>query len=354
MPAPPCHLKLNELLLKAGHIKLADGLAVSNGHDIHRDNGSDAAPDPLRLDLTNVRVAVQDFVWQGERPTSPAKVQLSARIGAPSAKGDTPPRNAPLLDWQGQAGAWPLQITGKLRAERFPAHLLTPYFADPTQLSLMNVEVGYNGNVSVRLLPAGFDVAAAADVTLNDVKINSPIDSPAATGPASTDELLSWDALALKGAKFEMKPGARPQLEIGEAALSDFYLRLVISEQGRINLQDVGAAQGASVPAAAASATAGGTGTGTDANANANPGLPLDIRVGITRLTNGRVDFTDHFVRPNYSVALTELNGQLGAFRSDTREMAALALRGKAAGTALLNISGLINRTAPCCWPWRY
>ena len=357
-PAPPWHLKFNELLLEAGHIKLADAMAVGNGHGIHRDNASDATPDPLRLDLTNLRVAVQDFVWQGERPTPPAKVQLSARVGAPSAKGDTPPRNAALLDWQGQAGAWPLQITGKLRAERFPAHLLTPYFVDATQLTLMNAEVGYNGNISVRQLPAGFDVAAAADVTLNDVKINSPINSPAATGPAGTDELLSWNALALKGVKFEMKPGVRPQLEIGEAALSDFYSRLVISEQGRINLQDMGAAPGAPAPAAAASATASataaatatatatGTGTGTGTDANANPGLPLDIRVGITRLTNGRVDFTDHFVRPNYSVALTELNGQLGAFRSDTREMAALALRGKAAGTALLDISGLVNPTA--------
>ncbi|MEO8805440.1 MAG: DUF748 domain-containing protein, partial [Burkholderiaceae bacterium] len=43
------------------------------------------------------------------------------------------------------------------------------------------------------------------------------------------------------------------------------------------------------------------------------------------------------------SAALTELNGQLGAFRSDTREMATLAVRGRAAGTALLEISGQIN-----------
>ena len=34
--------------------------------------------------------------------------------------------------------------------------------------------------------------------------------------------------------------------------------------------------------------------------------------------TNGKIDFQDHFIRPNYSAALTELNGRLGAFSSDS------------------------------------
>ena len=333
--APPWHLKLNNLLLEAGYIKLVDAMAGGSG-------GGGGAPDPLRLDFSDLRVAVQDFAWQGVRPTPPARVQFSARIGAPGITDHNLAGPLAALDWKGQMGAWPLLASGKLRVERFPAHLLAPYFADPMQLSLMNAVVGYDGNVSVRQLPAGLDVAAAADVTLNDVKINSPINSSTSTSLAGTDELLSWETLAMKGVKFEMKPGTRPQLEIGEAALSDFYSRLVISEQGRINLQDVGASPEASVPTSASAAATAASAPLASAGAS----LPLDIRVGVTRLASGRVDFTDHFVRPNYSVALTELNGQLGAFRSDTREMAALALRGKAAGTALLDISGLVNPTA--------
>ena len=145
----------------------------------------------------------------------------------------------------------------------------------------------------------------------------------------------------LKGVKFALKPGARPQLEIGDAALTDFYSRLVITEQGRFNLQDMGAAPaGAASGASAAASAAPGVAAGASAAA---AGLPLDIRIGATTLTNGKVDFSDRFVRPNYSAALTELNGQLGPFRSDTREMATLALRGRAAGTALLEIGGQIN-----------
>jgi len=50
-------------------------------------------------------------------------------------------------------------------------------------------------------------------------------------------------------------------------------------------------------------------------------------------------------VRPNYSARLTELNGSIGAIRSGTREMATISLRGRAADTALLDISGQINPT---------
>ena len=64
------------------------------------------------------------------------------------------------------------------------------------------------------------------------------------------------------------------------------------------------------------------------------------------QLRNGKVDFSDQFIRPNYSAQLTELNGSIGRLRSGTREMATIALRGRAAGTALLDISGQFNPTA--------
>jgi hypothetical protein len=149
--------------------------------------------------------------------------------------------------------------------------------------------------------------------------------------------------------KFAMKPPGKPQVEIGGAIVSDFYSRLVITEQGRFNLQDVtgaapepeGAAGTAAAPASGASAPAS---VASAPAADAKP-LPIDIKVGGVKLVNGRVDFSDHFVRPNYSAALTELNGQLGAFGSGSRDMATLELKGRAAGTALLDISGQLNPT---------
>jgi hypothetical protein len=65
-----------------------------------------------------------------------------------------------------------------------------------------------------------------------------------------------------------------------------------------------------------------------------------------TRLSNGRVDFTDRFIRPNYSADLSELQGTLGPLRTGTREMAEITLRGKVARTGTLDLSGQVNPTA--------
>jgi len=319
--APAWNVQVKDLLLDGGQLRVSDALA----------RRGEAAAEPLRFDLNKLRLAVQGLQWQGERTVPAARVQLSARVVAPGAARE---QVAGAVEWKGQVGIQPLLANGTLRIERFPVHLFEPYFGDKMQLSLLRAEAGYSGNLALRSSTAGLDVQAGGDVLLGDVHVSAR---------GGGDELLTWQSLGLKGVKFAMKPGARPQLEIGEAALNDFYSRLVITEQGRFNLQDAGAAP---APAGAASAPVAPASAVPVVAASASApeaGLPLDIRLGATTLTNGKVDFSDRFVRPNYSAALTELNGSLGAFRSDTREMATLELRGRAAGTALLEIGGRIN-----------
>jgi hypothetical protein len=266
----------------------------------------------------------------------------------------------------GRLGAEPLVANGRLRIERFPVHLLAPYLAEHVRLSLLRAEAGYSGAVAVRQSAAGFEATAAGDVLLGDVHVATLPDARVRATADNTDELVSWQALRLKGLKVALKPKQRPQVEIAEADLNDFYSRLVITEEGRFNVQDVvgdKSADGPGAPASAAStpaaalpatasaaparaATSAGAAASASVPATASSELPLDIVVGATRLTNGRVDFRDRFVRPNYSAALTELNGQIGRLASNTREMATIELRGRAEGTALLEIRGRLNPLA--------
>lgn len=337
-PPAAWKVQLKDLLLEGGQLRFADAVA-------HR-----GQTEPVQLELASLRVALRNLEWQGERAVPPADLQLNARVGAITRDRQRP---AGAVEFKGQAGIAPLFASGSLRVERVSAQLFKPYFADMTQLTLLRAEVGYTGRVTARQLPDGLEVAAAGDVLLGDVHVASLREPGVPVSLNDTDELLSWQALALKGVNLAVKPKARPQIEIGEAALTDFYSRLVITEQGRFNLQDIAAAPpGALPPGAAASApltivdapkaAAGAAPPPADAGGE----LPIDIVIGATQLTNGRVDFTDRFVRPNYSAALTELNGKLGAFRSGSREMAELELRGRAAGTALLEIGGRLNPTA--------
>ncbi|MES2098520.1 MAG: DUF748 domain-containing protein [Pseudomonadota bacterium] len=334
-------VQLKDLLLEGGQLRFADAIA------------SRGQTEPVRIELSTLRVALQNLEWQGERAVPPANLQLSVRVG-----GVTRDRQRPVgaVDFKGKVGVAPLLANGNLRVQRVPVQLFKPYFAELTQLTLLRAEVGYTGSVNLRQLPAGLDVATSGDVLLGDVHVASLPEPGAPLNANGTDELLSWQAFALKGVKVAIKPKAKPQVEIKEAALTDFYSRLVITEQGRFNLQDVAGKPAALPPGGAGSAPplviasaapAASAASGPAArDADAGDELPVDIRIGTTQLTNGRVDFTDHFVRPNYSAALTELNGTLGAFQSGSREMATLALRGRAAGTALLDISGQLNPTA--------
>jgi hypothetical protein len=73
--------------------------------------------------------------------------------------------------------------------------------------------------------------------------------------------------------------------------------------------------------------------------------LPIDLMVASTVFSNGRVDFNDRFVRPNYSAELSELNGTVGRLDSRTRDLATLQFKGRVAGTGLLEIGGSINPT---------
>ena len=70
------------------------------------------------------------------------------------------------------------------------------------------------------------------------------------------------------------------------------------------------------------------------------------MRFGPTELVNAKVLFSDHFVKPNYSTSLTELNGTLGPFSSTDASLADLALKGRAESTASLEITGKLNPLA--------
>jgi hypothetical protein len=135
-----------------------------------------------------------------------------------------------------------------------------------------------------------------------------------------------------------LQPGSKPLLEINELRLSDYYSRLEITEEGRFNLQN------AAAPTAQAQAPAANEAQVSAPSAMLSR-LPIDLLVGSTRFDNGRVDFQDRFIRPNYSAQLTELNGTVGRLDSRSRDMATLQLSGRVAGTGLLEIGGSLNPT---------
>ena len=204
----------------------------------------------------------------------------------------------------------------------------------------------------------------------------APVDASRGRAGGLGEELLSWKQLRLGGLDVQLEPGKPTQVDVKDTQLSDFYARLIIHPNGRINLQDVVKSKdgGAAAPAAGAAAAArpaavgqpaagensGDASGSVAASASAapaaaqnvtqvDPNAPV-IRFGPIKLANGKVDFSDRFIRPNYSADLTELNGGLSAFSSvapgGAPQMADLVLTGRAEGTAGLDIRGKLNPLA--------
>ena len=76
--------------------------------------------------------------------------------------------------------------------------------------------------------------------------------------------------------------------------------------------------------------------------AGAGKPLPADVELGGITLQGGRVNYTDNFIRPNYSADLTDIGGKIGAFGT-SRPPADVVLEGQVNGSAPIKISGSIN-----------
>ena len=358
-------LRLKDIVLDAGELGFSDAApvvtataAATTALTPSTPNANLTAPDPsatLRATLSALRLRAQDLAWPAATG-APIKLQLATQLLTPASA--TQAAGQSSLEWTGQLGLAPLQAQGKLNIERLPVHAFERYFSAALPVALQRAELGLQGEMSMRQEAAGLRLDATSALRVADLLVHT---RPAAGSESPGDELISWQLLQLDGVHVLLAPQALPSIEVRAATLSDFYSRLVITDKGRFNLQDVAAAPAvsataaasASASAAAASPSASAQVVATAAPAASAPqatppgaGLPILLAMGPTKLINGRIDFSDRFVRPNYSTRLTELNGQIGAFRSDTRAMAAIELRGKAEGTAALEVVGQVNPTA--------
>lgn len=354
-PQPnPWRVQLADFRLDAGRVRFSDA----------RPRPGAPAPRPVRLDLSAVRLTAQGLDWNPAAPAAnpPVQVGLSATIGR-IAEAQATNGPASTFDWKGSLALQPLAAKGTLRLSRIPVHVFAAYGDNPLRIELRRAYLGWRGDISFRQEAAGPAIDASGSVRVGDLRVASLDPVPAASaasandalrpGSDAADELLRWQRLQLDGVKFGMKPGSAPRLDIASAELADLYARLVVTEQGRLNLQDVKAAPepadsaaSAAAPKRAAPGASSVSASPVVAAASAPASAAMSINVAGTKLVNARIDFADHFVKPNYSAALTELNGSLGAFHSGSTEMAALELKGRAEGSALLEITGKLNPTA--------
>ncbi len=263
----------------------------------------------------------------------------SARVGA-EASGRVARAAEGRLQWQGRLDPLSPAWSGQLSAERLPLHLAAPYLVEALPLELQRAELDWRGPLQLSASAQGWQVRLQGDARLGELHLAGRAGSPTAG-----EELLAWRALDLRGLDLAMQPATPPRLVLDRVTLADFYASLVVTEQGELNLNEWRGARGAPPAAATASAPDDAAAAPVAPAASAPPPSAAasgawSLVLGGAELVNGRVDFADRFVRPNYSAALSALEGRLGPYRSDADGMAELSLTGRVAGTGHLSLSG--------------
>jgi hypothetical protein len=174
-------------------------------------------------------------------------------------------------------------------------------------------------------------------VTLGRVRVQDKV---------SGDDFLRWEALTLNGLNVQLGEGA-PKVSIAALAIDQIYARLIINANGRLNTQDVvtnpasapvSVTRAETTPAAAASAAAPAIVSN----------LPTtQVHIGAVTVTNSQLNYTDNFIKPNYTANITQLTGKIGGFGTDAGPPADLSLQGELDDNSPVDIEGSINPLAP-------
>ena len=347
-PAPPSETTAAKAATDAPWVVRVGELALQGGAVAFADN---AQPRPVALEVSALDVSAKNLATDSGKPGA---FTLSARAAA--GKGNAK-SVAGKIDYQGTLALQPLATQGKLDATRVPLHGLDGYLAQQLAIELLRADVGFRGQVAFAQSDKGASLKLAGDAAIEELKANSTAASTPMTEAQVGEELLAWKSLNLRGLNVATAPGTAPKVQVGETSLQDFFARITINEAGRINLRDIvkgepqtppvtAATAAASAPAPAASAASATQPVHTAAR---DPLAPV-VQFGPMSLVNGKVLFSDFFIKPNYSADLTELTGKLGAFSSEAPgsepQLAALELLGRAEGSASLEVSGQLNPLA--------
>jgi uncharacterized protein involved in outer membrane biogenesis len=314
-PSPQWAFRMNEAEVTRGDIAIED-----------------AAIEPaVKLRASALTASVKNVVGDGSER---AEFSMRTRFGSGGTLGAS-----------GHVRWDTLAATVRLDARNLDIAALRPYVASHLNATLAKAEVSGRGTVALARPPGELPLRLTYNGTarLSNVHV---LDADGAS------DLLKWQVLDLEGVDVKAGEGP-PFVSVGKVALSDFYARVIVSDKGRLNLVDIVRREGEqaetqstdakAAPEQASAATPATTAAPSTAETAPRP----TIRIGAIEIARGNVNFTDNFIKPNYTANMTGLGGTITTLASDSTEPATMTLAGKIDDDAPLEIGGRLNPLAP-------
>ncbi|HTN65488.1 MAG TPA: DUF748 domain-containing protein, partial [Burkholderiaceae bacterium] len=310
---------LKRLQLKQAELRFSDArVAAQNG-------GKPALQQFSKLDLAleNIELHTGGGAGAGSAPIPLSLKTTYNQRGALSA--------------QGTLNLQPLGVELQIDGQRLDLTGFQPYFADRSNADISSGALNTHGKLMLQMpeqqpLRASYTGA----VSLTGVRTRDRL---------SGDDFARWKSLSIGHLDAQYNTHKNPlQLSLSNVALSDFYARIIVNPNGTLNLQDIVAHPelGQAAPTVSLTQTAAAPKAATPGAPAAAGPEPL-VRVGQVTLQGGNINFSDNFIKPNYSANLTDMSGSISKVASDDPAPADVVIKGKLDRDAPVEINGKLN-----------
>lgn len=294
-----------------------------------------------QLSLRNAQLHVRD-----ELPAEPVQIAVTG-LGATVRNLAAPEKVPASFEVQGnfqQRGQFQAdgtvipaapEITGNLQLRRIPLNAFAPYLAEHIRLVLVDGALDTRLTVSAAKRQGEWQGRFGGSAGISRFYC---LDAD------HREDLLRWERLQVNGIDGRIAPFS---LNIAGITLNDYYARVLLDEQSRLNFAELAVKK----PAGAGDAPA----APADAADAAGPAVPEppgatspkpEIRIGKITLQGGKVNFTDrHLARP-FSAEMLQLGGRIEGLSSQPGTRAEIDLRGRLRNESPLSVAGTLNPLA--------
>ncbi|WP_031362293.1 DUF748 domain-containing protein [Caballeronia sordidicola] len=294
-------------------------------NDSSADFTDESTPHPVKLHIAPLQLGVKQV---SDDLTKPLAIDGKLTMNGKGALGVA-----------GTLTAKPLSLALHIDASQLDASAFEPYFGGNLNATVSSAELSANGDASFSGEGHSLKAGYKGDVSLSNVRL---------TDRANSDQLAGWKLLGLTklNARYDER-GA--DVEAARVTFANFYGRVLLDAQGKLNLTDIvvkdkGAAATHTVastaaPASAASAPAPAAPKAAPKTASSS----ANLRFGQLVLQNGRVTYTDNFIKPNFTANLVAITGTIGAFGTHSTTPAPVDVAAKLSANGPVSIKGVVN-----------
>jgi uncharacterized protein involved in outer membrane biogenesis len=276
-----------------------------------------------------IQSLIQDMNIKGEQISTVKDSQGKLSVSMDINKG----RGSVAVN--GPIGLNPLFAKLDIDLKKIRVRPFQEYFTEYFRVNYTSGDISVKGTVSANK-PAEKDLSVKYDG-------NCLLANVATVDKVNGDDFMKFKSLFLNN----LSAGYNPLfVRIKDVALSDFYLKIIVNDDGTLNLKNV------AKPEEAEQETAEPKEEPPKKEEIAKPGeqqeylgdiLARNIEINRITFQNGTIAFDDRHIKPNYASTLTELTGRMTGVTSITTKPADVDIRGKIGRHIPMEITGKVH-----------